>query len=116
MHDTVKTELIQVKCLIIEQGIRKDFVLKKNIEKQLKCNYETIRKKFRNTFGMTIRDYHNFVLLNRAILLLKENNKIYVIAILLGFCDDSHFILWFKKQTGMTPDIYKTRVSFNFVN
>ncbi len=99
---------IQDVCIYIENhGCKKDLSLKKTIENRFNHNYESFRKKFRNHNKCSIREFHNRVLLKRAVELLRTSNKIYVISLELNFCDDSHFIYWFRKKTGYTPSQYK---------
>lgn len=39
--------------------------------------------------------------------LLSQNKSITEVALITGFCDQSHFIKHFEKQVGLTPTAYK---------
>jgi len=95
---------------IEKHGCRKNFLIKNTLEKRFNLKYESFRKKFRNNKGISLKKYHDHILLAKAIELLHQPGKIYIISLDLGFCDDSHFIHWFKKHTGYTPTKYRQHI------
>lgn len=63
---------------------------------------------FKKETGIYFKDYINQIRISHAIHLVKRSNtKIADICKAVGFSSTSHFILCFKKQTGLSPTKYK---------
>ena len=72
----------------------------------LNANY--LSKLFRQTEGITFKDYLTGVRLNAAKRYLKESNyKLQDIADRTGYADVKNFIKMFKKQVGISPNEYR---------
>ena len=69
---------------------------------------------FRNEVGMTPIAYLNRYRVNQAKLLLTENSKnITEIAIAVGFSDSGYFSRVFRRQVGISPDLYRRKIDQN---
>lgn len=67
-------------------------------------SYESLRKRFRQTFGCSLSQYCINVRINRSkTLLLDENLSIQEVAGALGYCDSYAFCNQFKKIVGVSP-------------
>lgn len=63
---------------------------------------------FKKETGIYFKDYINQIRISHAIRMVKSSNaKIVDICKAVGFSSTSHFILCFKKQTGLSPTRYK---------
>ncbi len=67
--------------------------------------YYLIRE-FKKRFGLTPHQYQMQIRIRKAQLLLLEGKSITEVALITGFCDQSHFDRWFKKMLGITPSDY----------
>jgi len=66
---------------------------------------------FRNEVGMTPIAYLNRYRVNQAKLLLAESNKnITEVAIAVGFSDSGYFSRVFRRQVGVSPDLYRRNI------
>lgn len=92
--------------------------IKKNIgDSQLSVNTISANLKISPTYlcfyfkketGRTINQYITEVRIEQAkYMILNTNDKIYDIALKVGFSDTNYFSALFKKQVGMTPIIYR---------
>ena len=80
------------------------------IAKQFGLSYETFRKKFRVRFGVSPQRYHARWLMQKAIVLLnQENLSVKEAASRLGFCDEFYFSRAFRKITGRSPSSFHSR-------
>lgn len=78
------------------------------LEKQYKINKYRIAKEFTHYYGIAPISYLNRRRIEAAKgLLLSTNKKIHEIAGEVGYENPTHFINAFKKQTGMTPLIFR---------
>jgi len=67
-------------------------------------SYETFRKKFTRRFGVSPQRYRMRQLMQRAIILLNEEDlSVKETASRLGFCDEFYFSRAFRKLTGRPP-------------
>lgn len=58
---------------------------------------------FRSITGMSVKKYVTLMRVNTAMTMLRNGISVTETAENCGFCDDSHFIITFKKYMGMTP-------------
>jgi two-component system response regulator YesN len=71
-------------------------------------NYNTVRRFFRNFYGITLKQYYDEIRIYHAKELLKNTSmKCYSIAKDTGFLDDVRFMKVFKRITRMTPNKYR---------
>ncbi|MCC4085755.1 YSIRK-targeted surface antigen transcriptional regulator [Enterococcus faecalis] len=79
--------------------------------KKIACYFSMSEAKLRVSFKREMHiSIHNYILkrkVSEAKVMLKANIMINEIALLLGFCDSSHFSKVFKKLTGTTPKQYQ---------
>jgi AraC-like DNA-binding protein len=81
-----------------------------DIANQLGVSYETFRKKFRRRFGLSPQQYRARALIQKAIVLLnQENLSVKEAASKLGFCDEFYFSRAFRKVTGRSPSSFRKR-------
>ncbi|GEM79911.1 hypothetical protein VSU01S_21560 [Vibrio superstes NBRC 103154] len=64
---------------------------------------KTVTRLFKIETGMSYQDWRHQWRLLKAIELLSREMQVNDVAHSLGFCSDSAFIAFFKKQTGQTP-------------
>ncbi|WP_423605272.1 helix-turn-helix domain-containing protein [Sphingomonas sp. MS122] len=69
-----------------------------------------LNRSFRCAFGLPPHAYQNHRRIERAKLLLAAGHPGDEVAHDLGFADQSHFIRQFKKQLGLTPQLYRESV------
>ena len=67
--------------------------------------YYLIRE-FKKRFGLTPHQYQMQNRVRKAQHLLLEGRSITEVALITGFCDQSHFDRWFRKMLGITPSEY----------
>ena len=67
--------------------------------------YYLIRE-FKKRFGLTPHQYQMQNRVRKAQHLLLEGRSIAEVALITGFCDQSHFDRWFRKMLGITPSDY----------
>ena len=67
--------------------------------------YYLIRE-FKKRFGLTPHQYQMQNRVRKAQHLLLEGRSIAEVALITGFCDQSHFDRWFRKMLGITPSEY----------
>ena len=75
-----------------------------SIAEKFSLSYETFRKKFTRRFGVSPQRYRMRHLMQKAIILLNEENlSVKETASRLGFCDEFYFSRAFRKLTGRPP-------------
>lgn len=67
--------------------------------------YYLIRE-FKKRFGLTPHQYQMQNRVRKAQHLLLEGRSITEVALITGFCDQSHFDRWFRKMLAITPSEY----------
>ncbi len=73
-----------------------------------KLSVSQLRRRFRQTFGMTPREFEQSSrILGASQALLQTDATITEIAIDFGFCDQSAFSVQFRKHTGYSPKEYR---------
>ena len=79
------------------------------------CGYskEYIGKLFRKHVGMPISEYMQMVRIQEAKSLLRQGKSSGEVAYILSYTSQSYFTRQFKKQTGMTPKIYRNMVKLD---
>ena len=68
---------------------------------------EYIAKLFRKHMGMSVSDYIQKVRIEEAKELLRQGKSCGEVACILNYTSQSYFIRQFKKQTGITPKLYR---------
>jgi AraC-like DNA-binding protein len=61
---------------------------------------------FKTVTGMSVKKYTTLMKVNMAKLMLSSGHSVSETAEACGFCDDSHFIITFKRSTNLTPKEY----------
>ena len=97
-------------CDYIKEYYRKDLNLTE-IARYLQLSESYTSRIFNREMGMNIPAYVNQVRLERAKELLRHSNqKIYEIALDVGYLSTTAFHVAFKKQTGLTPAEYRNQM------
>jgi len=82
------------------------------LAKRFSLSYETFRKKFTRRFGVSPQRYRMRHLMQKAIVLLNEENRsVKETASRLGFCDEFYFSRAFRKLTGRPPSAFRKNSS-----
>jgi AraC-like DNA-binding protein len=82
------------------------------VAKKFGLSYETFRKRFRVRFGISPQQYRARALMQKAIVLLNQDNlSVKETASRLGFCDEFYFSRAFRKVTGRSPSSFQKRLS-----
>jgi two-component system response regulator YesN len=85
----------------------------KSISEEVFMSPSHLSTLFRQEMGINFLDYLHQYRIEKAKLLLKENNgKVYAVARQVGYYDEAHFVRFFKKWTGMLPSQYKKQHGF----
>ncbi|AQP42641.1 two-component response regulator [Streptococcus gallolyticus] len=85
-------------------------ISRKDIEKQLHYNSEYLNRLLKKQSGMTIIKYAKSIRISKAKQLLHTTNmKITDIANGLGFSSENYFYHYFKEETGLSPNQYRTQ-------
>ena len=80
------------------------------VAERLGLPYETFRKKFTRRFGMSPQRYRMRYLMQKAVVLLNEENRsVKETASRLGFCDEFYFSRAFRKLTGRPPSAFQKK-------
>lgn len=66
---------------------------------------------FKAVTGISIKKYATLMKLNMAKIMLQNGHSVSNTAQACGFCNDSHFIVAFKKHTNMTPKEYARQIN-----
>lgn len=74
---------------------------------QLGYQHDYLNRIFKQATGLTLRQYRDAHLLERARRLLRERRKIGEVAAEVGFADQNYFARWFRKYTGLQPRTYQ---------
>ena len=83
-----------------------------SIAEKFSLSYETFRKKFTHRFGVSPQRYRMRHLMQKAIILLNEENlSVKETASRLGFCDEFYFSRAFRKLTGRPPSSLRKKSS-----
>jgi AraC-like DNA-binding protein len=72
--------------------------------------YQLVRA-FRKRHGLTPSAYLMVARINEARRLLIRRDRVVDVALAVGFYDQSHFVRYFAKYTGLTPDAYRRGVA-----
>lgn len=80
------------------------------IADRLGVSYSTLRRRFREETGMSLKQYQAEVRTRRACELLRSSDRsVKEIAGLLGYNSAFHFSAQFRKATGLAPSIWRDR-------
>lgn len=91
----------------LEQNLTANASLEKASE-DLELSKSYLCRIFRSETGMTFSDYANTLRIQRSRILLAETNlSLLDIALAVGFNDQSYFNRVFKKNTGLTPLVFR---------
>lgn len=91
---------------VLQQNYRVGIALE-DIAAQCSMSYESLRKKFRITFGCSLSQYLISLRINKSkSMLLNENLSVKEVAAELGYCDPYAFCHQFKQQVGVSPGKY----------
>ena len=87
------------------------------VAEKLNLSYEYLRHKFRKKFEMSMKQYLMKVRIDHAKFLLANNKKtLAAIAYECGFDNERYFCTRFRKETGLTPGVYRKRSQgFGFI-
>lgn len=78
------------------------------VARQLGCNEESFRKRFRRLAGISASRHRTVSLIDRACTLIQQGGmRDAEIADALGFCDAAHFSRRFKEQMKKTPTAFR---------
>lgn len=102
MNDS-HTPLISLACKKIRENLSVGTSIK-DIAQSLGMGYESFRKKFTKTIGLSPGEFMIIERINAAkIKLLDDNMSIKEVALSFDYADISAFVTQFKKYTGITP-------------
>ncbi|OPH46664.1 hypothetical protein BC351_14350 [Paenibacillus ferrarius] len=102
LHKTIKYVLS-----LIEDKYMTNLTLK-SIAEEVFISQSHLSTLFRQEMGINFLDYLHQFRIDKAKLLLKQDNgKVYTVAREVGYYDEAHFVRFFKKWTGMLPSQYK---------
>ena len=94
---------------LIQYDLTADLSLN-SIAGQLNVNSSYLSRLFHKECGCTLTEYVNTQRIERAVVLLgDENKRIQDVANECGFQDTTYFIRVFKKQLGVTPAAYREK-------
>ena len=81
--------------------------------KQLNVTPSVLNMAFRKWIGCSVTDYiHRMIMRRAAVLLIASRATINEIANTLGFKAPGHFVTFFKKNKGITPERYRYEKSY----
>lgn len=93
----------------VERNIGKGVTVE-SLGRRFALSESTLRRRFKETLGISPVDYINRVKIERAkVLLGADEVTCETVCEQLGFYDPSHFYKVFRKYTGMTPNEWKRR-------
>lgn len=95
--------------VLVQTDLTADLRLK-TIAEKLNVNSSYLSDLFHREYGCTLTEFVNKERIDRSILLLQMTAKpVQEIAAECGIQDVNYFIKLFKKQTGLTPKLYRAR-------
>lgn len=103
-HNRVKSNVRYINELL--QYISENLSLNLTLEELADLHFISRAKlvsDFRAVTGMSVKKYVTLMRINTAMTMLRSGVSVTETAEACGFCDDSHFIITFKKYTSMTP-------------
>jgi len=109
-NSKVKNRIICKLIEYIEEHYKEDITLQTAAD-YVHMNHIYISRLFKRETGETFLDYLTKFRLKRAcVLLMKNEYKIYEIALEVGITDSGYFSQVFRKYYGMTPSEYRNRL------
>ena len=113
-HHTVKNQISDTNTVkIIKEYIQKNYMKSlqlSDICQKMNFSLSYISMKFRKETGLTFREYHIKIRIEKACHLLKSSNaSIGNIAGTVGYTDPAFFYKIFRKEMGITPDEYRKK-------
>jgi AraC-like DNA-binding protein len=96
-------------CALLETDQRTDV---SGVARKLGVSYETFRRRFRETMGISPARYRSARLIERACDMMRTGNLTdKEISRVLGFCDEYHFSRRFKQIEGASPRVFRKRLA-----
>jgi len=109
-NSKVKNKIICKLIEYIEEHYKEDITLQTAAE-HVHMNHIYLSRLFKKETGETFLDYlTKFRLKKASVLLMKNEYKIYEIALEVGITDSGYFSQVFRKYYGMTPSEYRNRL------
>ena len=97
-------------CALLESDITRQLDLHA-VAKRLDLSYESFRKRFTQIVGLPPARYRAARLVDRACELMRRGELTdKQISVRLGFCDEFHFSRAFKRVTGASPRMFRSRL------
>jgi AraC-like DNA-binding protein len=113
-NSTVQSQLIEKAFRIMQNNPNKIFKVD-DLASQLFVSGKTLRNKFSSVYQKTFTQYQMEMKLKKACVLLHEYPEMPLseVARNLGFYDEFHFSKVFKKNYGLSPNLYKKKSDFD---
>ncbi len=106
---TEDANMVARACAVLEEDLLAELSLP-DIARELGVNYNTLRKRFSQIQGCSLRAYRVRLRLNRARLLLEGGLLVSEVAEKLAYHSPFAFSSQFKRYVGLSPSVYAERV------
>ena len=100
--------LVEMACERLENDLENRVPLQ-SVARDLSIGYERFRKLFKNTLGISPNEYRIRRRMERARVLLLQENSIKSVAAELGYPNTSSFAVQFKQEVGVAPGKFRSQ-------
>ncbi len=114
LNDMRQVELMRTKYRAVIEAMEKEDcagISVKELAVKSGIHRDTLSKAFASDMGIPLKKYMQQCILSKATQkLLYSKNNLKTIAAQLGFANEQYFCMFFKKQTGQSPDIFRKKL------